>query len=172
MSSAAAHTQQMLKHAALAGLLLLGTAAATCHCPTGAACNNGTVVNLDDYWADPSKPHELKKCVPHRCRANFRCERGYSGRLCARVDEDYFQVSRFGPYACPSTSAGRALVATSGLLLVVLAFVLLNQLVLPKHPSLQICFHAAQSVALLRKITYDRDFGQGSRAGGAARRGA
>ena len=42
-----------------------------------------------------------------------------------------------------------------------LAFVLLNQLVLPKHPSLQICFHAAQTVALLRKITYDRDFGQG-----------
>ncbi len=67
----------------------------------------------------------------------------------------------------------RALVATSGLLLVVLAFVLLNQLVLPKHPSLQIgCFHAAQTVALLRKITYDRDFGQGSRAGGAVRRGA
>ena len=44
----------------------------------------------------------------------------------------------------------------------VLAFVLLNQLVLPKHPSLQICFHAVQTVALLRKITYDRDFGQGN----------
>ncbi len=151
----------MLKRAALAGLLLLGTAAATCHCPTGASCDNGTVVNLDDYWADPDALH-FHKCVPHRCRANFRCERGYSGRLCATVHGDYYEVSRFGPYACPSTSAGRALVATSGLLLVVLAFVLLNQLVLPKHPSLQICFHAAQTVALLRKITYDRDFGQGN----------
>jgi len=159
----------MLTRVAL--LLLLGNTYATCHCPTGAACdNNGTVVNLDDYWADPDDPHEFKKCVPHRCRADFQCERGYSGRMCARVSDGYYEVSRFGPYACPSTKAGRALVATSGLLLVVLAFVLLNQLVLPKHPSLQIgFFHAAQTVALLRKITYDRDFGQGSRAGGAAR---
>ena len=159
----------MLKPGAL--LLLLGSAKATCHCPTGATCANGTVVNLDGYWGEAGGT-TFHKCVPHRCLSNYRCERGYSGRMCARVDEDYFEVSRFGPYACPSTSAGRALVATSGLLLVVLAFVLLNQLVLPKHPSLQICFHAAQSVALLRKITYDRDFGQGSRAGGAARRGA
>ena len=159
----------MLKRVAL----LLGTAAATCHCPTGAACDNGTVVNADGYWADPDAQDAFHKCVPHRCRANFRCERGYSGRLCARVDTDYYAVSRFGPYACPSSKAGRALVATSGLLLVVLAFVLLNQLVLPKHPSLQIgFFHAAQTVALLRKITYDRDFGQSSRAGGAVRRGA
>ena len=92
--------------------------------------------------------------------------------MCARVSDGYYEVSRFGPYACPSSNGGRALVATSGLLLVVLAFVLLNQLVLPKHPSLQICFHGLQTVALLRKITYDRDFGQGSRAGGAVRRGA
>ena len=162
----------MLTRVAL--LLLLGNTYATCYCPTGAACdNNGTVVNLDDYWADPDDPHEFKKCVPHRCRADFQCERGYSGRMCARVSDGYYEVSRFGPYVCPSTKAGRALVATSGLLLVVLAFVLLNQLVLPKHPSLQIgFFHAAQTVALLRKITYDRDFGQGSRAGGAVRRGA
>ena len=148
----------MLKHAAL----LLGSAAATCHCPTGASCDNGTVVNADGYWADPDALHEFHKCVPHRCRANFRCARGYSGRMCARVDGDYYAVSRFGPYACPSSNGGRALVATSGLLLVVLAFVLLNQLVLPKHPSLQICFMPAQTVALLRKITYDRDFGQGN----------
>ena len=33
-----------------------------------------------------------------------------------------------------------------------LAFVLLNQLVLPKHPSLQICFHAAQTVAFCVEI--------------------
>ena len=153
-------------------LLLLSSAKATCHCPTGATCDgNGTVANRDGYWADPDELH-FHKCVPHRCRAHFRCERGYSGRFCARVDEDYYEVSRFGPYACPSSIAGRALVATAGLLIVVLAFVLLNQLVLPKHPSLQICFHATQTVALLRKITYDRDFGQGSRAGGAVRRGA
>ena len=161
----------MLKPGAL--LLLLGSAKATCHCPTGAACDgNGTVVNTDGYWGEEAGATTFHKCVPHRCRADFRCERGYSGRMCARVSDGYYEVSRFGPYACPSTKAGRALVATSGLLLVVLAFVLLNQLVLPKHPSLQICFHAAQTVALLRKITYDRDFGQGSRAGGAVRRGA
>ena len=160
----------MLKHAALTGLLF-GSAKATCHCPTGAACGNGTVANLDGYWGEAGAT-TFHKCVPHRCRANFRCARGYSGRMCARVDGDYYAVSRFGPYACPSSQAGRALVATSGLLLVVLAFVLLNQLVLPKHPSLQICFHGLQTVALLRKITYDRDFGQGSRAGGAVRRGA
>ena len=159
----------MLKLAAL--LLLLGNTYAACHCPTGASCDNGTVVNADGYWADPDELH-FHKCVPHRCRADFRCERGYSGRLCAAVDRDFYAVSRFGPYACPSSNGGRALVATSGLLLVVLAFVLLNQLVLPKHPSLQICFHGLQTVALLRKITYDRDFGQGSRAGGAVRRGA
>ena len=148
----------MLKRAAL----LLGTAAATCHCPTGAACDgNGTVANRDGYWADPDAPDEFKKCVPHRCLSNYRCARGYAGRMCASVERDFYAVSRFGPYACPSSNGGRALVATSCLLLVVLAFVLLNQLVLPKHPSLQICFHAAQTVALLRKITYDRDFGQG-----------
>jgi len=150
----------MLKHAALAGLLL-GTAAATCHCPTGAACDNGTVVNADGYWGEAGAT-TFHKCVPHRCRAHFQCERGYSGRMCASVERDFYQVSRFGPYACPSSNGGRALIATSGLLLIVLAFVLLNQLVLPKHPSLQLCFHAAQTVALLRKITYDRDFGQGN----------
>ena len=140
----------MLKLAAL--LLLLGNTYATCHCPTGASCDNGTVVNADDYWADPDAPDEFRKCVPHRCRADFRCERGYSGRLCAAIDRDFYAVSRFGPYACPSTKGGRALVATSGLLLVVLAFVLLNQLVLPKHPSLQICFHAAQTATFCVEI--------------------
>ena len=109
----------MLKRAAL----LLGTAAATCHCPTGAACDNGTVANRDGYWADPNAPDEFRKCVPHRCRADFRCARGYSGRMCARVAADYYEVSRFGPYACPSSNGGRALVATSGLLLVVLSLI-------------------------------------------------
>ena len=67
------------------------------------------------------------------------------------VAADYYEVSRFGPYACPSSNGGRALVATSGLLLVVLAFVLLNQLVLPKHPSLQICLKAAQTVGFAKE---------------------
>ena len=90
----------MLKLAAL--LLLLGNTYATCHCPEGAACDgNGTVANRDGYWADPDEPNTLHKCVPHRCRANYRCDRGYSGRLCARVDKDYYAVSRFGPYALP-----------------------------------------------------------------------
>ena len=141
----------MLKPGAL--LLLLGSAKATCHCPTGAACDgNGTVVNTDGYWGEEAGATTFHKCVPHRCLSNYRCERGYSGRMCARVGGDFYAVSRFGPYACPSSNGGRALVATSGLLLVVLAFVLLNQLVLPKHPSLQICFHAAQSVAFCVEI--------------------
>jgi hypothetical protein len=47
----------MLKHAAL----LLGTAAGTCHCPTGAACDgNGTVVNRDGYCdSSPDPPREI-----------------------------------------------------------------------------------------------------------------
>ena len=143
----------MLTRVAL--LLLLGNTYATCHCPTGASCDNGTVVNADGYWTDPDDPHEFRKCVPHRCRANFRCARGYSGRMCERVAADYYEVSRFGPYACPSSNGGRALVATSGLLLVVLAFVLLNQMVLPKHPSLLICFHAAQTVAFCVEVNQE-----------------
>ena len=85
----------MLTRVAL--LLLLGNTYATCHCPTGAACDdNGTVANLDDYWPDPSKPDTLHKCVPHRCRADFRCERGYSGRMCARVGFSASSAERLG----------------------------------------------------------------------------
>ena len=76
----------MLKRAAL----LLGSAAATCHCPTGAACDgNGTVVNRDDYWGEAGAT-TFHKCVPHRCLSNYQCARGYSGRLCARVDGGYY----------------------------------------------------------------------------------
>ena len=72
-------------------------------------------------------------------------------------------VAFLGPTPARQTNGGRALVATSGLLLVVLAFVLLESAGAPEAPlPADMLPRAAQTVALLRKITYDRDFGQGN----------
>ena len=120
-----------------------GTAAATCHCPTGASCDNGTVVNRRRLLGRRRMQLTTSKSACRTAAARTSGASGATLAACARASPGTTtQVSRFGPYACPSSNGGRALVATSGLLLVVLAFVLLNQLVLPKHPSLQICFHA------------------------------
>ena len=65
------------------------------------------------------------------------------------------------PLRLPINECGTSTRSCPGLLLSSAHLRALESAVLPKHPSLQICFHAAQTVALLRKITYDRDFGQG-----------
>ena len=83
----------MLKHAALTGLLF-GSAKATCHCPTGASCDNGTVVNRDDYWADPDELH-FHKCVPPAASL-IPVRAGLFSRMCA-VHGDPTRPSRFGP---------------------------------------------------------------------------
>lgn len=151
-------------------------------CPVGATCAGYTdgeqqiPVSKANYWGDPENPERFLECQPGSCKANYECEAGHSGRVCAQPENGFFSIGRQWYAECPATKAGRVLLIMGGSAAVVLfwcslrtwcfsnldalgivlgflqAFYILARMRLRWHPAIQM------AAAVLSLFNYDVAF--------------
>eukprot|EP00736_Rhodelphis_marinus_P005533 Rmarinus@m.1106 len=98
-------------------------------CPEGATCAGKTDIPRSEsrYWGDPLYPTEFFPCQhPERCLSNFRCKNGTTGVLCNECESDWSEVGT-RCIECPDSIVNRTLLTLSGMTLVLLFWVAINQ---------------------------------------------
>jgi len=98
-------------------------------CPEGSVCMGGVQLPYPEsgHWGDTLYPYSFEECAPKSVCVGgpgFECEGGYSKRMCAYCDSDYFNVGGTC-FKCPEA---HLVVELVGISLVVVLFVVMTRI--------------------------------------------
>eukprot|EP00238_Polyblepharides_amylifera_P013055 CAMPEP_0196598576 /NCGR_PEP_ID=MMETSP1081-20130531/94395_1 /TAXON_ID=36882 /ORGANISM="Pyramimonas amylifera, Strain CCMP720" /LENGTH=1848 /DNA_ID=CAMNT_0041924287 /DNA_START=314 /DNA_END=5860 /DNA_ORIENTATION=- len=98
-------------------------------CPEGSVCMGGVQLPYPEsgHWGDTLYPYSFEECAPKSVCVGgpgFECEGGYSKRMCAYCDSDYFNVGGTC-FKCPEA---HLVVELVGISLVVVLFVIMTRI--------------------------------------------
>lgn len=129
-------------------------------CPGGGVCTGNTALPYPatGFWGNSSDPLKFYKCHPSQnCEGgeNFTCQIGFAGNLCEGSAPKYFSFGNGLRFKCPGTSSGRWLLSLAIILLVLLAFVIINNYLVANFDSMDIFLDSIQRLAIVSQFQMD-----------------